>query len=479
MGVQSARGKDLEAPFIAFVGGNHFVLVREVDENGFLVDDIHQKEPERISYEQFNGFWDGKALTYADQPEVAQLLDMESLVGAKGGDDDPVPNPNSKECKNKDSCKNDENPPNDPPKNPPPTPPGTGGGGGGGNPPPPPPPGGPPNGPGSPSRCPTGYNPNVMPFQMSLETTVTDISTTTAGGMAVNFTRNFSNQFGFMRAYYSTWPQDSPFKNNIGNSWNHSFNMHLRVSQYYGAVQYYDEMGDPKTYTKYDTDANYDYYRRGVTAEHEMHGAAYTGFPEEAGIILMRDKTYGTYSMHFPNGMVYRFAAETAWSEHWARLTAIENSSGTQITFCYDALDRLNAVWMPTGDGRFFKFYYYDMTNRIARVELRTVSEVIDAVCYSYDANLNLQWVHRCNSQNDFNDINWYTYGNDPNVEYSYYMATMTDAGGITTSMAYTYASFGMQWGMQAVTLLLERGTSLKTLYSRSTVDVTATVDEP
>ncbi len=103
VGVQSVRGAGLETPFIAFVNGNHFVLVRDSNANAVLVDDIHDEAAQWIPRETFYGCWDGKALISGAQPIVAQRLDMESMVGARGGQD-PMPDPNNMECRNGELC---------------------------------------------------------------------------------------------------------------------------------------------------------------------------------------------------------------------------------------------------------------------------------------------------------------------------------------------------------------------------------------
>ena len=492
VGVQSVRGAGLSAPFIAFVNGNHFVLVREVNNTDFLVDDVHSAKPEWIPKDAFLSFWDGKALISEEQALAGQVLDMDSMVGAKGGTD-PLPDPNNAECRNNELCCKCPYCPSPPPPASPgsPTPRGPSSNGEWvcgimgctytpgdtpsdfGR----PGPGGPSTGTTSPSKCASGYNPEVMLFQMSLQTTETDLSMSTAGGMKVNFTRVFANQFGYKRRYFSSWSEEKPYRNNIGEGWTHNLNMHLRVSQLRGAVQFVDEDGNPKTYTKYDTDDNFDYYWRRATSEYEAHGYTYKGHAWEQGITLTRDKISGAYTMYLPDGRVYGFTAETAWPEHYARLVYMSNASGTQVTMQYDGLGRLTQALMPSGDGRYLQLYYSGTTNRMTQAEIRTATQSIESIYYEYDGYLNLVHVHRGDPLNPYNDISTYVYDSDPNVQYSFYLSSMTDASAVTSTMDYTYAIDG-EWGVLSSELVLHRSGMLATRYTRSAGAVSITTVE-
>jgi len=85
-----------------------------------------------------------------------------------------------------------------------------------------------------------GYNPQFMLFGGTVCDKETDFSVPVAGGMRLTFSRHFANQFGYARNDYSNWFYDEdtqqstfldlPYRNNIGKSWSHNLNMHLRVS---------------------------------------------------------------------------------------------------------------------------------------------------------------------------------------------------------------------------------------------------------
>jgi len=311
-----------------------------------------------------------------------------------------------------------------------------------------------------------------MLFQMSLQTSPTDLAMPVAGGLKLGFTRVFANQFGYKRGYFSAALEDKPYKNNIGEGWTHSLNMHLRVSQYYGALQFIDAGGNPKTYTKYDTDSVYDYYWRRTTSEYEAHGETYKGLAWELGTILKRNLSTGVHTMHFPDGKVYGFSAETAWPEHYARLLYIQNASGAQVTLQYDALGRLYQVLAPSGDSRSLQLSYVGTTNRIASAALCTTTQALETVYYDYDGNLNLVHVHRGDPQDPYNDISSYTYGNDPNVQDSYFLASLTDAAGVTSTLDYGY-SYDAYWGVLSDEIVLERGTNMRTRYTRQSPHIT------
>ena len=84
-GVQAVRGEGIEPPFIAYVNGDHFVYVSAFDpETGYRVEDVDGVSS-TIATSAFKAGWDGKALVAETQPGVAQLLNLDTLKGARGG----------------------------------------------------------------------------------------------------------------------------------------------------------------------------------------------------------------------------------------------------------------------------------------------------------------------------------------------------------------------------------------------------------
>lgn len=470
VGVQAGGGVVLETPYIAFINNNHFVLVHESNSKEVLVDDIHASSPEWIPREAFGALWNGMALVKDSNAMLALALNQNQLTQVKGGQEDPLPETNHMECQNWEFCC----------PCPPCAPPPSGGPGGPGGPEGPgapnfpspgdwisfkgasagggepgfgnPGPGGPSGGTTNPSKCVKGANPEAMLFQVSPSVRETDLRMTTSSGQVLSLTRYFMTAYGYMRSWYSASP-DVPYKNHIGNSWNHNYNMHLRPSQYYGSIMFVDEQGDIRTYVFEDDDGDYDIYTRQKPAH-----------PWEQGVILKRHRPTGTYTAHFPDGRIYGFSQETDWDEHYARLEYIENMSGSRLTMQYDGQGRLYRVLPPTGDNRYLELQYNG--NRVVQAQLRDASTVFQSITYVYDTYLNLTWVHRGNPSNDNNDISIYTYGSDPMIQYSYYMASRTDSAGVTTSMSYVYGQM-YDWGLVATEMTLERGGLLKTHYKR------------
>ncbi len=57
-------------------------------------------------------------------------------------------------------------------------------------------------------------------------------------------------------------------------------------------------------------------------------------------------------------------------------------------------------------------------------------------------------------------------------MQYSYYLASLTDASGTISSLDYTYADYAY-WGFMSDEIILERGTNLRTRYTRQSDHVT------
>ena len=532
-GVQIARGAAVEPPFIAFVNGNHFVLVREKGDRGYLVEDVDGS----MAWQEdavFRFGWDGAALVPAGRQQVAALLEADTLRDRRGGDSQPS-NTNTE-------CRNGHVPPCDggcdecPPPPPPPPPPGNCGGGGSGG------VGGPgggtsmgflasdsggsgrpggggdpcngrntedlPSDPGLPpgaqtatGRTANGYNPQYMLFQGTFYDKETDFSVPVAGGMRLTFSRHFANQFGYPRNDYSNWFYDEdtqqttfldlPYRNSIGMSWSHNLNMHLRVSQEYGFVVVYDEMGNPTTYTRhcetpqggsctpatgcicttadsFPYNANADYYVRNTPPDWEAHGEGYKGELWEEGVVLTRHLSGGQtsgWSLSMPNGTVYGFAPETAWDEHYARLEYIQGRSGAQVTLSYDAYGRIDTVNAPSGDGRYLDFQYSGTSNRIMGITLKDGTTPVHVVYYGYGTNETLVAV-----DNDNDSMNWpnitYGYSSDANYPGSF-MLSSHGKGGFTASISYTWGA-SPPWTDQPMSVTVTKGGIQKTTFTNN-----------
>jgi hypothetical protein len=91
VGINASKPSEVPCPFIAYVNGDHFVLVREVRNDTVAVSDMGRAET-LVKTDDFCKSWDGKALVAADKLPAAPgpddeglFLDPNALKLAKGG----------------------------------------------------------------------------------------------------------------------------------------------------------------------------------------------------------------------------------------------------------------------------------------------------------------------------------------------------------------------------------------------------------
>lgn len=90
IGVQADKPEQLTPPFIAYVNGNHFILVVEVRDDSVIV--VGMDKPEAaFTRTEFASMWDGKALTAEGTATLASVLADKTLKGAKGGTQQYLP----------------------------------------------------------------------------------------------------------------------------------------------------------------------------------------------------------------------------------------------------------------------------------------------------------------------------------------------------------------------------------------------------
>jgi RHS repeat-associated protein len=97
-GVEAPTAEMLPIPFIAYVNGNHFVLVKETSDARVLLADTNGENREQAK-QDFMAMWDGKALICASAAMPGTPLSVESLAAARGGCGAPPPDPYSTEDK--------------------------------------------------------------------------------------------------------------------------------------------------------------------------------------------------------------------------------------------------------------------------------------------------------------------------------------------------------------------------------------------
>ncbi len=463
-GVQTGRDGELAPPFIAFVNGNHFVLVREGRDGGYTVVDVDGTE-RAVSRDLFRREWDGKALVTAADPGVVRLLHPGELKGALGGQ---LPSNTYPPCRNNhNKCKGC-------------CPSGPGGGGGPGS-------GNGPRTPGGNENVYKGFNPDFMPFQSTFQVMETDISVPVSGGMSLMFFRLFSSQFGMKRGAHSVWfggqIVDLPYRNNIGESWSHNFNMHLRISQDYGYALFMDHLGNAKGYMKdtTETDPAADYYYCQTAPQWEAHGVGYKGEVWEQGIVLKRWITgsdAGKWVMYCPDGTVCGFAQETAWDEHYSRLEYTQNASGARLTLTYDTGGRLSRVDAPQGDGRALRFSYAGPSNRIWHVELLDGQTVVQSCEYVYNAYYELV---RVATDDDYDPSNDQQYGYDVQQHqdgtWSFGLASYAAHGNPAATITQSYEDCG-EWGWQATDVTVTQPNLLKRRFQRNASNNCATLTD-
>jgi RHS repeat-associated protein len=449
-GVESPDPERLAQPFIAYVNGNHFLLVREVRDDAIVVSDM-DKPDAGLTRAEFARMWDGKALVVERlNSQLASALDPDTQKKAKGGMDYEIsPNPpNPPPCEEGDcGCPEDS---------------GDGKG---------------PNGTklrakvcnkrtgkcrmraGNP-KCPEaesgvyspGVNPSIYPSSTTFKVDETDLSIAVRGDNGLAFSRILMNEKGYYRSRFTD--NTKPWSNNVGKGWTHEYNIHLVTSTPVGGkpatVVFYDEKGTDRTYSFSYTDSGIHYYVRNST-----------GSSSERGYWLMLDSSTGKYTLTMPGGREYRFSAATNDIYRFARLETIADISGNELTLEYNGVvgtGKLTKVSPPSGDSRYLQFSYSG--NQITKVELKKSAGVLQTIQYAFNGSNELTKV----TDDESHDVvyGYNTFGSAPT---SRFLTKITDKAGRDTDFTYT---FGYSGGYQATKVQLDNAAGLRTTYDRS-----------
>ncbi len=105
----------------------------------------------------------------------------------------------------------------------------------------------------------------------------------------------------------------------------------------------YDETGTERTYTYNSTGGGNYYYLRA------------NGTSAERGTLLTLEGATGEYFLTLPGGREYHFSAATADAYRFARLVAIADRNGNELTLAYDGAvgtGKLTKASPPAGDAR-------------------------------------------------------------------------------------------------------------------------------
>ncbi len=405
MGVKTASLSELQAPFVAFVDTNHFVLVERIEGDEIVVRDM-ENIPSKVKSSDFFDRWNGEALVRGDRSFLATTLNDEQLsstVGGVGdinfdcgialalgipcnsgtegggtigdllpecggaapdgnvGDDsgcgeeggDTGTSPDGQDC-------NDPN-------------------GGSYN------PGAPrasgsvgngasyvsrgryaPLGTGADGLGRAGIHANVDPVRSGVRLDETDLSIKSVGQLHLHFTRNFENTDGLKRTYFSN--DDLPLRRNIGVNWTHNLNYHIVTGTKNppSSIGVVSGDGGSMVFSSSGSDATYNYFKNGLT-------------------YIKRHKTNRTYTAEFPNGYVYQFPAHT---NGVSRLDSITEPGGNSLTFQYNGSGYLTKVSTPaTPDGRYL-LLEYGSNSQITKASIKDSSNnVLKYVSYAYDSN--------------------------------------------------------------------------------------------
>jgi len=358
-GVQVEGIDALQAPYIAYVNGDHFVLVTAADDDGVTV--VDDGEGERVlSRGAFAAMWNGMALVTGDYEDSG--MTVAALNQARGGNQNGNSGDEDPPCD--DPCCDDD---------------GGGSNSVGGS--PCDDDGGPPGSANSPTSnigvsSPGLTNPMVNTFETALKLHEKDLTLAVRGALNLTFARTYINEKGWHRGEYQGTTK--PWKNNIGDGWTHNLNTHIVASS--GTtpsfVTLYDSQGSARIYEYDSTSGGYDWYYR--------HAKGQTG---EKGNVLKRNTTTKEFTLEKSSGLIQEFSAATTDSYRFARLEAIKDDSDNTITLAYDGVNgsgKLTKATSPTSDYSLNLGYSGAL---ITKVELKKSATVINSAQYAYASN--------------------------------------------------------------------------------------------
>ncbi|MBX3180318.1 MAG: PKD domain-containing protein [Candidatus Hydrogenedentes bacterium] len=460
LGVAAESVEQLPVPFVAHVDGDHFLLVLARESNSLFVSD-NGADPAPMALADFLARWNGKALIeYQGNESLAALtvLDLDTLKGARGGT----------------GSSNDNNAP------------------------PPPPPGPqtvalsslpqssqgslvhawdpwdgdtrhiPQTGmPGAPDTAtggiahsgvlvPGGFL-SVIPSGATVQLAISDVRAPVRGDLQLAFTRHYLCKAGFATSEYTD--PAKPWSNNIGSGWTHNLNVHLTTSTptvggYPLTVIVYDETGEARTFARSPTDS---------TASEDIYYRSIAVYPEEKRQVLVRNKAAGTYILWRADNGRYEFSMPTTTTDRYARLEAIVDSHGNQITLEYDdvvGVGKLIKAYAPIDDPRYLEFTYTG--NLISQASLKKDTTVLAAFIYTYNGNDELVAVEDPGE----NPVT-YTYDTHGSVPASRYLTQLTDKNSAPTDLVWSF-SYASGLGYLASQISINTADGLSTVYQRS-----------
>ncbi len=496
-GVRVERLEELKAPFIAFLDGQHYVLVADYDTHSVSIHSYAQPA-HKLTRHAFEGRWQGEALVRQEQiPHLATRLSADQMNTLKGGfehigdhtDDTTYSCQNQNEQCNKckqECCKN----PDGPGDGGPPGGPGVGlatmdcdpikgcGGdapmqnpsddSGCGNPPPPnrksP---YKPSVPGSPFsinpnqlmplECNTaGVNAYLLPTQGSQQITSTDVSFPMSGALECSFKRTFHNSKGVQNYYFGAGG-DVPFTMPLGNGWAHSLNSHLRVSENLYDLVYVAPSGGIFFFTRDDESKGGDVY-------YYINSARQSDDNFQNVVVAYNLHGEGKFTIQFTSGKTFVFSApiydpQKPTVGRYCRLESIQDGNQNTLTFEYNdtwfaPFGRLYRVSAPASDGRYLELAYSNVNSENGHIDtvfLKENTQTIKRVDFTYDDDPNNETFRDLQEVRYYGTTNApikYEYARPPvnsylgGVCYGYYVSKITDRKNNETDFLLTYRTY-------------------------------------
>ena len=270
-----------------------------------------------------------------------------------------------------------------------------------------------------------------------------DVSVPLVGGLSLDFMRTYENPFGRSRGVFTV---TGTHNNNIGESWTHSLNVTIRpIAADFSKVAYFNEYGQNHNFNRDSTTGGIDVY-------------------EDRGIRIERDQTTGEFTLYKPSGIVYDFGDAPGVVFSVARLQAIRDTTGNEITLTYDdpvtGVGKLIRVDAPAGDDRYLEITW-NARDLISKVVLKTATTTLKTVEYFYDATKD--WLVQVTEDNETVSV-YYEYTEVTlATETGLYISKITDKrlAGYLFSLEY------VSGGDDAKKMTIDFPLGLQTIYDR------------
>jgi RHS repeat-associated protein len=456
-GMEHCTVASLSAPYIAHLSDDHYVVVRENANGKVIVDDLDGVT--EYTEAQFTELWSGRALVPVKHAAAGASMSPMAMAEVRGGTDDHVTelNEDSADCINADcpgpGCSSKFNASS--------TGAGLMGDGGAGTGAPGSPfaitnpgnplgngtPGGDENATGSPFGAPLAKSAGVDlriggTGHRSVRLQETDINVSSRGPLSLTFTRHYMNGWGRHNGYFTGAYQ--PYRQNMGEGWNHNLSAHLRPSSLNGMVFYIDPSGNSQEFLFDSAVGSISKYKKKHTQDEAR--------TYDLAVFLERDGTTGKWTMEWPSGIKSGFSAPLGGWARYCRMEYVRDvnyDSGldNEFLFEYDETNenvygQLTKVTAPSGDDRYLQLSY--ITSNLSKVELWSGANLLRKAEYFYT---NSGWGKLTKTRIDANsstDVS-YEYDTETNPgnvnDVATWISKVIDRNGHETDIDFEYAS--------------------------------------